>query len=365
VIFEVQILAVDQESIKEMNTAPDASPAGDSGTPSYISDSDAAAQIEGLLGFPDDEEESPAQPPAAQSEEDNQSAEEAPEEPSEDEEGSQPDEESEPEADTEGVKSAKGSEWTTLRNGQRVRIADLKKTFDEAQELRAQQAKYQSEESQRAQYMQRIQQQAQHFEQGIQAAIAIMQENMPPAPDRSLLNTDPIEYITQKENYEAARNKLSGLVNQQQQARMQAQAQYQAQAAQQQAAQESTLKNFIAEQQSKLIEKMPELKQPEQAKKFYNDFLSTGQQYGFTQDELNKVYDHRLLSVMRDAMQWRSLQGKAPAVTAKAAKAAPIRAPGKQTSQAETNARDYNSKMDRLRKSGRDDDAASILMDLL
>ena len=228
----------------------DASLAGDSVNSSFLSDSAAADKIGNLLGLVDDEETGPAQESAAPSEENEQGANEPPVRASEDDEDSRPVEETEPEAENGEPKIAHGNMRTRLRDGRELTVSELKKLVDEAGELRVRQQRYEAEESQRAIAAQRIQQQAQQFEQGIQAAIAIMQENMPPVPDRRLLTTDPIEFITQKENYEAAKAKLTGLVNQQQAARLHAQQQMLAQSQQQRFVHESQLKAFIADQQS-------------------------------------------------------------------------------------------------------------------
>lgn len=345
-----------------METNTNASLAGDSASPesNFLSDDAAASLMEGLLG-PEDEEDTGA---AAPDQNQDQSAEEAPA--TEDDESAQPAEEAEPETSDEEPPVAHGNMKTRLRDGTELTVAELKKSFDEAQELRAQAAQWTAQQQQFQQQAQRVAQQAQFFDQAIQAAIAIQQQAMPAAPDPSLRDTDPIEYFTQKDRYEGERQKLVSLMNQQQAARAEAQRNMQFEQQKIQQTQAAKQQDYIKDQQRMLLEKMPELKQPEVARKFYNDFVEGGQKhYGFTTEELNKTYDSRLLAVMKDALAYRALQSKTPAVQAKAKNAAPVQPAGRQVTRNETQSRDFQSKMDKLRKSGSQDDAASLLMDLL
>lgn len=77
--------------------------------------------------------------------------------------------------------------------------------------------------------------------------------------------------------------------------------------------------------------------------KLANVYQKTMQSYGFNQDELSRVYDARLVRMMRDAAAYRELQGKRSEVTKKVA-AAP-RLPSKQAVPAtERKSRELNAR---------------------
>lgn len=81
----------------------------------------------------------------------------------------------------------------------------------------------------------------------------------------------------------------------------------------------------------------------------------TAQDYGFSAEELAKVADPRLVHALHDAMQWRKLQADRPKALQKVAQAPKVIRPG--AVQPKTN----NAALDRLKKSGRIEDLASLL----
>lgn len=81
----------------------------------------------------------------------------------------------------------------------------------------------------------------------------------------------------------------------------------------------------------------------------------TAQDYGFSAEELSRVADPRLVHALHDAMQWRKLQADRPNALQKVAQAPKVIRPG--AVQPKTN----NAALDRLKKSGRIEDLASLL----
>lgn len=61
-------------------------------------------------------------------------------------------------------------------------------------------------------------------------------------------------------------------------------------------------------------------------------YQDVNKQYGFSNEELSNVYDHRLVQMMRDATAYRALKAKAPEVTRKVNAAPPL--PSKQATPA-------------------------------
>lgn len=82
----------------------------------------------------------------------------------------------------------------------------------------------------------------------------------------------------------------------------------------------------------------------------------TALSYGFSQDELSKIIDPRIVHAMHDAMQWQKLQTQKPAALQKVAQAPKVLKPGASA------ARPANqTALDRLRKHGRVEDLAKLL----
>jgi hypothetical protein len=59
-----------------------------------------------------------------------------------------------------------------------------------------------------------------------------------------------------------------------------------------------------------LLNKLPALKKPETAKQILDDFVNIGQEYGFSQQEIDTVVDHRAMLVLHDAVQYRKLMAE-------------------------------------------------------
>ena len=91
--------------------------------------------------------------------------------------------------------------------------------------------------------------------------------------------------------------------------------------------------------------------------------ISTGREYGFTDDELSMVVDPRHVKVLHDAMQWRKLQSNT-AVKNKVSQAKPVVKPGaKDTKQEATSAK--RQVRDQLRKTGKSDLAQKLIEDMI
>jgi hypothetical protein len=348
-----------------------AAPAGD-GEPTSLS-VHAAAGL--LAGFSDNEPEQ-AQAESQETVEEPVSAEppsEPGDEPATEETASEeasPAEEAEPQAETETeADNVHGNAWTTLRDGRRIRVAEAKKAFGELEELRAnlpnivaQHAQQQAQQIVQQRTAQ-IAQQEQLFSQVLPAAMQLLQANIPPEPDPALLQSDPIAHYEQT----VARNaKLVELQKMQAAA-----AAHRQQAAQ---VQQANLNTYLTEQRSRLVEKIPDLAAGK-AKEVYQGFVDTASQYGFTPEEVNQVYDHRLLHMVHDltsqARELKALkaeQAKAKAVAQKKVEAAPpvapVQQPGRRVSSNEAADRAREDQFQRLRsRGGRLEDAARLLMD--
>lgn len=91
--------------------------------------------------------------------------------------------------------------------------------------------------------------------------------------------------------------------------------------------------------------------------------ISTGKEYGFTEDELGNIYDPRYVKVLHDAMQWRKLQSNT-AVKNKVSQAKPVVKPGAKDTKVVESAQRKEMR-NTLKKTGRSDLAAKLIEEML
>lgn len=197
-----------------------------------------------------------------------------------------------------------------LRDGRVVTAADLKRDFDELQTARQLRETYEKNLSQFEQQRAQAAQQYQQFLPIAQQAITAIQASLPQVPnppDPSLASSDPIRYVEERARYDAVVNDYNAKVGQMRQ--IQAQAEQQRQRAE--AEKRQHLDGYINEQRTKLLDAMPDLRDTAKRQEFYREFVDHGTNvYGFTADELNNVYDARLMRMAADAMAYRKLMAK-------------------------------------------------------
>ena len=168
----------------------------------------------------------------------------------------------------------------------------------------------------------------------------------------TLRESDPIEYVTAKEQYREAQERVQGMQYQQQQA---AQAQ--------QAEMTKAHHQVVQAERGKLVEALPEWGDPDKQKELSAGLQSYARDQGFSQQELNNLVDHRSVLVLLKALQYDKLQNSD--VKSKKLKNKPkvIRS-GTGTTSKGTSKSKRAAKMKRLQGSGHVDDAASILEDM-
>ena len=122
---------------------------------------------------------------------------------------------------------------------------------------------------------------------------------------------------------------------------------------------------YLEEQQKQLSIKLPELNHPEkgsQFKKQMRDYLSS---QGFNAQEIDSVYDHRYVMLVRDAMAYRNLQKAKPQIKKKAVNAPKVVKSGVSKSKGQQAAEAKRQQLSRLKKTGKVADAARIFRSLV
>jgi hypothetical protein len=193
-------------------------------------------------------------------------------------------------------------------------------------------------------------QQIAQFAQAMQTGQLPMQP--PQAPSEDLLQKDPIGYLEARVKYD---KELA--------AYQQTQMQVQQMSAQQAAVEEQARMAYLADQHRQLAQVIPAFAKPEVAVKVKADLIAAGSDYGFSQDELRAIADHRQLRVLHDAAQYRRLMsGKAVAEKQASQPKTPVIKPGAKVGvQAGKRVQTEKAKA-QMKRSGSVDDVARFLL---
>ena len=131
-----------------------------------------------------------------------------------------------------------------------------------------------------------------------------------------------------------------------------------------------TKQNALKHQQAQSIQERIEKGKEVLAKEIPNwsretsqAIISTGKEYGFSDDELGMIVDPRHVKVLHDAMQWRKLQANT-GVKNKVAQAKPVVKPGAKDTKQVANTQ-HKQMRDNLRKSGKSEYAAKLIEDMI
>ena len=122
---------------------------------------------------------------------------------------------------------------------------------------------------------------------------------------------------------------------------------------------------YLDEQQKQLVKKVPEFLDEQKAPRFkqqMRDYLSN---VGFNDSEINSVYDHRYVMLVKDAMSYRNLQKAKPQIAKKVANAPKVVKGGVAKSKGQADAEARRQQLSKLRKTGQVRDAAKFFRNLI
>lgn len=330
----------------------------------FGSDEQPADTLEG------DKAEDPAEAGTPEDEPEGDEPDEAPEgeeepgEPGEDEDPA--DDAAEPEATADDDnETIHGNKFVVLRDNSKVRVGELKQSHERLREL---ETKVLPQVQQRLTAFQQEQAQFQAQQQQFQPVLAqvaqILQSQIPPAPDRGLLQSDPVEFFIQKDAHEAAVQQLQTVNQANAQAQQRAQQQYTEQL--QQTAHQAVVR---------FVDAQPQLRDPEKGKAFISDYQAVAAHVGFTPQEAAQVYDPRLyrlaqlasvgLKAMQQGKETTAVKTQKQAIAAKkVASAPPVTPPAARQSASTRNESSLRQAKERLRKTGSVQDGIAALNSL-
>ena len=220
-------------------------------------------------------------------------------------------------------------------------LAEQRKEFDNAQQHMA--AEYQQIQAERQQY---------------EATLQNILENsnldkFSNVDWETLKVTDPLEYMTQRQEQQDAKEKIREL-----------QAQKDQSSANSQAENGRLYQQAKAENAKFLVEAIPEFQDPDKQPKLISDLRSFGLEQGFSEEELNGLIDWRSIVVLDKARRYDQIQN-ADLKTKKVKNKPRVVRSGKGTTRSDGSKKTRTAKMKRLQQSGHVDDAASLLEDMM
>ena len=123
--------------------------------------------------------------------------------------------------------------------------------------------------------------------------------------------------------------------------------------------------DFLETQKELAATKIPEYSDPNKADQFKMNMRNSLRGYGFSDEEIGSLADHRFLMIAKDAMSYKSLKDKRPIVQKKVANAPKVVKPGVAKSSTSSGREQIRNKIGKLRKSGNINDASSAILDII
>lgn len=224
------------------------------------------------------------------------------------------------------------------------RQGDFTRKFQELAEQRK------ATETQQQQYMQATQ----HYVETVQALQNQLQEQGFEEPNPELEEVDPVGYLAAKDKARTRREQMQQLEDAKQRS-IQEHRQQQSQ----------QFQHLVQAENDKLLEQIPEWKDPKVSKSERTALKDYGVSQGFTEQEMNGVADHRAVLLMRKAMAYDELKGQGAPRTKKVRKATKtIRSAGNSAANSAGSSvkRREKKALERLNKSGSIDSAVDYLL---
>ena len=122
---------------------------------------------------------------------------------------------------------------------------------------------------------------------------------------------------------------------------------------------------YLGEQQKLLSQKIPEFIDEQKGPRFKQQMRDYLGNIGFNDTEINSVYDHRYVMLVKDAMSYRNLQKAKPGIKKKVANAPKVVKGGVAKSKGQADAEAKRQQLSKLRKTGQVRDAAKFFRNLV
>lgn len=131
------------------------------------------------------------------------------------------------------------------------------------------------------------------------------------------------------------------------------------------AEQQKQFQNILSEQEKLLVSKIPEFSDSDKANKLKSDMRSYLQSYGFKDQEIGQIYDHRIVMLVNDAIKYRNMQKAKPNLASKMQKPGKMLSSGVKKTKSDENFAKRREKLNRLKKTGSIHDAHNVFLDMI
>ena len=122
---------------------------------------------------------------------------------------------------------------------------------------------------------------------------------------------------------------------------------------------------YLQTEKTKLVNNIPDFADPGKASNLKSNMKTTLNNYGFNDQEVAQVYDHRIVMLVNDAMKYRSMQNSKPNIAKKITKPSQPFSSGVKQTKSEVNLKVRKDKFSRLRKTGHIKDAQDVFLDMI
>ena len=193
------------------------------------------------------------------------------------------------------------------------------------------------------------------YQQNLEHLVQQQQSQQPVEPDwDQLYESDPLEWMKQKENFRS--QKEQNLELQQEQFRMRQQQEYE---------QQEQMKVHLSQQHQTLMDAIPEWQDPKVMQQEKAQIRSYAiNTLGYSAEEISQVYDSRAVQALRSGMIASGLKGKGKVKLKPVAPAIRSVTPGSAPEQPKKQTSVHKAKI-RLAKSGKMSDAEAVFKQLL
>jgi hypothetical protein len=188
-------------------------------------------------------------------------------------------------------------------NGRKYKTSELRRGLDD---YRARYADFQRRQQAFNQQTQGFTQYQQQAADMLGNAVKLVEQYMPRKPDPKLAETDPFAYQSQRATFEAATEKLEEARGNERRFQDQVRAQ-----------QHYRYQQYIANQASATLQKLPELRDPVKFTKWTEELKTVATKHGYVPSDMASLRDHRLLSVFNDAIKLHRLEAAHESLKAK------------------------------------------------
>ena len=319
---------------------------------------------EALLSLLEPEKEKPESEEAAPTEEE-ESTEETQDESLEEEPEEETEEESEEESEGSDDEAEEDLLYAVKVDGEEheVTLDELMKGYSrqsdytkKTQEISEQRKQFQSSAEKHEVEMAQIRNERQQYVQTLQNIIEGSTQSLDKFVDvdwDTLKATNPIEYVTKREEYREMQEKIQAIQHEQV-----------AVLSKQSEDMKQLHAQTLQREHQLMADALPEWGDPKKQHEIGSHIRDYARVQGFNDEEIGSLVDHRSLIVLRKAMLYDEMNSSD--VKSKKLKNKPrVVRSGKGVSRKDDSKRKRASKMNRLQKSGHVDDAASILEDLM